>query len=472
MGYKITHIKKIVPWFISIVVIYMIISKTDLSVFDDIFVRSNKFLFLLGIVVALFYHFFLSVWKYQYILDFFGVKVSDNESRIIKLGGMSFKAVMPSKAGEILRTFYLNKKHGVSYSKGINIIVFGYITRVIVLMLVILTTFLANKNILFLLFIFVCLSFLFIYFRKYNRLILYSILCELFLLANCFLMFKSVGINFEFYRFLITVPVILIITALPISIFGIGIREYAVISFFKDMAEFNILAFGGIMVSITESIIPMFLSLIFLKKFINDIIVNEKKDFDAINYYKRRLSNPLTRYRLNKRVDEVINTIKNYYENKKISVLDIGAADGFMLKKLCDNLKVEKASGIEPEKELISKNVYGLDIVEGRGENIPFKDNEFDLVLMCSVVEHVDDFDKTIKEAKRVLKSGGQLMITSVNKILDFIASKIGIKPDDHLRRFTKKQLIKILESYGFNIIETKSFGPIFYNMILAKKAR
>ncbi|ANQ52083.1 class I SAM-dependent methyltransferase [Flammeovirga sp. MY04] len=40
------------------------------------------------------------------------------------------------------------------------------------------------------------------------------------------------------------------------------------------------------------------------------------------------------------------------------------------------------------------------------GENLPFEDNEFDYVICCHVLEHVDDPVKFIKEMTRVAKRG------------------------------------------------------------------
>lgn len=44
--------------------------------------------------------------------------------------------------------------------------------------------------------------------------------------------------------------------------------------------------------------------------------------------------------------------------------------------------------------------------VEADGENMPFKDKEFDYVICCHVVEHVDHPDKFLQELSRVGKAG------------------------------------------------------------------
>jgi SAM-dependent methyltransferase len=47
--------------------------------------------------------------------------------------------------------------------------------------------------------------------------------------------------------------------------------------------------------------------------------------------------------------------------------------------------------------------------VNGYSENMPFCDNYFDAVISVNAIDHVDDFNLTVIEIKRVLKPGGKL---------------------------------------------------------------
>lgn len=64
-------------------------------------------------------------------------------------------------------------------------------------------------------------------------------------------------------------------------------------------------------------------------------------------------------------------------------------------------------------------NKVGLDIRPGKGVDVvgsvydlPFKDNEFEIVLCMVVMEHLEDPQKAILEMKRVLKSGGKILVS------------------------------------------------------------
>jgi ubiquinone/menaquinone biosynthesis C-methylase UbiE len=51
--------------------------------------------------------------------------------------------------------------------------------------------------------------------------------------------------------------------------------------------------------------------------------------------------------------------------------------------------------------------------IQAHAELLPFKENSFDVVLNLSAIDHLDDYEKFIDEAFRVLKSGGKVLISS-----------------------------------------------------------
>ena len=52
----------------------------------------------------------------------------------------------------------------------------------------------------------------------------------------------------------------------------------------------------------------------------------------------------------------------------------------------------------------------------GDAEALPFRDATFDLVSLFSVIEHVSDQEQALREAFRVLKSGGALVVQIPNR--------------------------------------------------------
>lgn len=57
-----------------------------------------------------------------------------------------------------------------------------------------------------------------------------------------------------------------------------------------------------------------------------------------------------------------------------------------------------------------------LSTVIGRGELLPFSDGSLDIVILNDVLEHVDDPERVVSEASRVLKIDGLIYLSTPNK--------------------------------------------------------
>jgi ubiquinone/menaquinone biosynthesis C-methylase UbiE len=73
--------------------------------------------------------------------------------------------------------------------------------------------------------------------------------------------------------------------------------------------------------------------------------------------------------------------------------------------------------GVEPSKKMAEiAEKRGVKVINGVAENLPFEDESFDLVLIVTTICFVDDILKTLKEAYRVLKPNGYLVIGFIDK--------------------------------------------------------
>jgi ubiquinone/menaquinone biosynthesis C-methylase UbiE len=78
------------------------------------------------------------------------------------------------------------------------------------------------------------------------------------------------------------------------------------------------------------------------------------------------------------------------------------------------------AIGVEPVEGLLESARAHLGepnrAVLGAADALPFQDNELDVVLLESVLEHVEAVDATLCEAFRVVKPGGVLYVVTTNR--------------------------------------------------------
>jgi ubiquinone/menaquinone biosynthesis C-methylase UbiE len=105
---------------------------------------------------------------------------------------------------------------------------------------------------------------------------------------------------------------------------------------------------------------------------------------------------------------EVIRGLLPPYE---IKGLEIGVGSG----KFAGPLGIKL--GVEPSRKMALKaETLGIKVILGVAENLPFRDDGFDCVLIVTTICFVDDVIKSLDEAYRVLKTGGCIIVGFVSK--------------------------------------------------------
>lgn len=97
-------------------------------------------------------------------------------------------------------------------------------------------------------------------------------------------------------------------------------------------------------------------------------------------------------------------------------------------------------------------------------KSLPLQDKFADIVVSLATIEHIKNVKNYLSEAYRILKPGGQLLITTPSEkakpILEFLAFKIkAISTEeilDHKRYFNKSSLKDALVTAGFKRNKTK----------------
>jgi 2-polyprenyl-3-methyl-5-hydroxy-6-metoxy-1,4-benzoquinol methylase len=155
-----------------------------------------------------------------------------------------------------------------------------------------------------------------------------------------------------------------------------------------------------------------------------------------------------------------------------VRVLDVGCGVGETLayhaSRGCD------AYGLEVDENVRHiADSLGLNIAIGTLESHPYESNFFDYITMDQVVEHLPEPVSTLKEAYRILKPEGRLILSTPNcqgwgrKV--FRRRWINWHTPYHLNLFSKKSIAIAAKQAGFeveNIISITAADWLYYQLV------
>lgn len=137
----------------------------------------------------------------------------------------------------------------------------------------------------------------------------------------------------------------------------------------------------------------------------------------------------------------------------KGELLELGCGEGRgveLLAPLADSYTgIDKIKSIT---EVLSKKYPDYSFSDGVFPPFPYPDNSFDTIVTFQVIEHVKHDDEFIKEIHRVLKKGGQALMTTPN-----IKMTLSRNPW-HEREYTADQLKQLCLKY-FTDVEMKGIA-------------
>jgi SAM-dependent methyltransferase len=110
----------------------------------------------------------------------------------------------------------------------------------------------------------------------------------------------------------------------------------------------------------------------------------------------------------------------------------------------------------------------GFACIQAIGEMLPLADRNFDCVLLSEVIEHLEAPQITIREAARVLRPGGRLLVTTPNyqslwPAMEWTIDRLNMAPkmagEQHITRLRPASLRQLLVDAGLSI---EYFGTIY----------
>jgi SAM-dependent methyltransferase len=186
--------------------------------------------------------------------------------------------------------------------------------------------------------------------------------------------------------------------------------------------------------------------------------------------------------------DRRLNLIRRYVALEGARILDIGCGIGTYVRKFQE----------------LSNRVYGIDIDAPRvrrggtgslslavSEQLPFASDAFDLVLLNEVIEHVRDDALTLREACRVVRPGGHVVIYAPNRLYPFETHGVYVGkryvfgniplvnylPDQlrdrlvpHARAYTHRQMRRLIEGLPADVVVQSYVYPGFDNIAARRR--
>jgi 2-polyprenyl-3-methyl-5-hydroxy-6-metoxy-1,4-benzoquinol methylase len=151
------------------------------------------------------------------------------------------------------------------------------------------------------------------------------------------------------------------------------------------------------------------------------------------------------------------------------SVLDVGCGEGVLTLAWAEALRERPVVGLDLadpklEEEWRRRARPNLSFVTGRGEELPFGSDQFDLVAAIETLEHVHDPDRTLNEMRRVARR--HLLVSvpheplwrALNLARGAYVRDLGNTPG-HINHWSTRGLTRLLSNYG-EVVEMRTPFP------------
>ncbi len=126
-----------------------------------------------------------------------------------------------------------------------------------------------------------------------------------------------------------------------------------------------------------------------------------------------------------------------------------------------------EAATVASIRALVSEDVYQID-----GGSTPFRDDQFDAVVIIDFLEHIEDDRHFVGELHRILKPGGRLIVNVPHakslSVIRAIRLAVGLNDEKHGHvrpGYTRESLAGVLTP-AFKIDDSKTYSRFFTELI------
>ena len=171
-----------------------------------------------------------------------------------------------------------------------------------------------------------------------------------------------------------------------------------------------------------------------------------------LHYAALRKQKGIFSYGLKRRSETVEGFLQKTSLPNQAKILDVGTADGEMIRRLMTVFPHYDFTGIERIPEMVElAQTNGINVFLGEAAALPFPDESFDAVTMISTIKHILHYQQVFAECHRVLKSQGILIVAEPTRLALWVGLRKGhFDPHSLPNRWSLAQMEAHLTSAGF----------------------
>jgi len=152
---------------------------------------------------------------------------------------------------------------------------------------------------------------------------------------------------------------------------------------------------------------------------------------------------------------------------QKRNFLEVGCGSGAVSKHVAEKYRLN-VTGVDVDPEQIRLAQASIDdmpnvhFLEADATNLPFPDNDFDIVLSFGVMHHISNWLDALREVKRVLTPKGYFIYADL--IFPELVAKFGRSFKHRYGITTKHDLDSFIQENGFSTIHASMTSALVWH--------
>ncbi|MBN2544044.1 flippase-like domain-containing protein [bacterium] len=294
--------RRVLPLVVTVVLYWFLLDRVDLEKLLMAFQTTRFLPLVVAFIISVLFQVIISAEKYGYILKTSGIPISRKEFYALKIAEFPFKFLSPFRTGELMKPFYLKRKYNITFRKAISTsFVELYLALVAVVVFAGIFLSIMEHNPIFLLLLITVVTVILIplikrLFRRklltwldfdgteeiFTYKVIYVFILVLIQVYGTYITFyfiaRSLSLEMSLIQISGLLSVVMIFSALPISVGGMGVREVAICKLFTEFGTNEQLLSLAFLFFIINFLVRALVGLIFVNRVVKGILWGKKED--------------------------------------------------------------------------------------------------------------------------------------------------------------------------------------------------